>query len=159
MLKFPKFFNKYICSLKKKKKKKKKNSSQKKYTNSQTDKQKYLVSSVQFSCSVVFNSLWSHGLQHARLPCPSPTPRVCWNSCPSSQWCHPTVLSSVVPFSCLQSCPASGSFPMSQFLPSEGQSIEVSISASVLPMNIQDWFPLGWTPSSPRDSQESSPTL
>ena len=102
--------------------------------------------SVQFSCSVVSNSLQPHGLQHARLPCPSPTPGACWNSCPLSQWCHPTISSSVVPFSsCLQFFPVSGSFPMSQFFTSGGQSIRASASASVLPMNIQDWFPLGWT--------------
>ena len=105
-----------------------------------------LGSSVQFSRSVVSNSLRPHGLQHARLPCPSPTPRAWSNSCPLSQWCHPTSSSSVVPFpSCLQSFPASGSFPMSQFFTSGGQSIGASVSASVLPMNIQDWFPLGWT--------------
>ena len=79
------------------------------------------------------NSLWPHGLQHARLPCPSPTPRACSNSSPSNQWCHPTISSSVVPFSCLQSFPSSGSFPMSQFFTSGGQSIKVSASASVLP--------------------------
>ena len=100
----------------------------------------------QFSHSVMSNSLGPHGLQHARLPCPSPTPRACSNSCPSSQWCHPTISSSVVPFSsCLQSFPASGSFPMSQFFASGGQSTGVSASASVLPVNIQDWFPLGLT--------------
>ena len=100
----------------------------------------------QFSCSVLSNSLQPHGLQHTRLPCPSPTPRTCSNSCPSSQWSHPTILSSVVPFSsCLQSFPASESFPVSQFFTSGGQSLGVSASASVLPMNIQDWFPLGWT--------------
>ena len=100
--------------------------------------------SVQFSHSVMSNSLQPHGLQHARLPCPSPTPRA--NSCPLSRWCHPTISSSVVPFSsCLQSFPASGSFPMSQFFASGGQCIGVSASASVLPMNIQDWFPLGRT--------------
>jgi len=100
--------------------------------------------SVQFRCSVVSNSLQPHGLQHARLPCPSPTPEACSNSCPSSKWCHPTISSSVVPFSsCLQSLPASRSFPMSQFFTSGGQSIGVSASASVLPMNIQGWFPLG----------------
>ena len=88
----------------------------------------------------------THGLQHARLPCPSPTPKACLNSCPSSRWCHPTISSSVVPFSShLQSFPASGSFPVSQFFASGGQSIGVSASASVLPVNIQDWFPLGWT--------------
>ena len=86
------------------------------------------------------------GLPHTRLPCPSPTPRACSNSCPSSRWCHPTISSSVVPFStCLQSFPGSGSFPMSQFFASGGQSIGVSASASVLPMHIQDWFPLGLT--------------
>ena len=98
----------------------------------------------QFSCSVVSNSLQPHGLQQARLPCPSPTPRVYSNSCPLSQWCHPIISSSVIPFSsCLQSFPASGSFPSSQFFASGGQSTRVS--ASVLPMNIQDWFPLGLT--------------
>ena len=105
----------------------------------------YLLS-VQFSRSVMSDCLWPHGLQHARPPCPSPTPRVYSNSCPLSQWCHPTVSSSVVPFSsCPQSFPASRSFQMSQLLASGGQSIRVSASASVLPMNIQDWFPLGWT--------------
>ena len=100
----------------------------------------------QFSHSVMSNSLWSHGLQHAGLPCPSPTPRACSNSCPSNLWCHPTISSSVVPFSsCPQSFPASGSFQMSQSFPSGGQSIGVSASESVLPMNIQDWSPLGWT--------------
>ena len=103
-------------------------------------------SSVQFSCSVVSDSLWSHGLQHARLSCPLPTLRVCSSSCPSGWWCHPTISSSVIPFfSCLQSFPESGSFQMSLFSTSGGQSIGVSASASVLPMNIQDWFPLGWT--------------
>ena len=98
------------------------------------------------SVTVMSNSLWPHGLQHARLPCPSPTPRACSNSCPSSQWCHPTISSSVVPFSsCLQSFPVSGSFPRSQFFALGGQSIGVSASASVLPMNIQDWFHLGLT--------------
>ena len=91
-----------------------------------------------------FSSLQPHGLQHTRPPCPSPTAGVYSNSCPSSQWCHPTILSSVVPFSCLQSFPASESFPMSQFFESGGQRIRVSASASVLPLNIQDWFPLGW---------------
>ena len=107
----------------------------------------HYMGSVQFSHSVVSSSLWPHGLQHARLPRPSPTPRACSKSCPSSRWCHPTISSSVVPFSsCLQSLPASGYFPMSrQFFTSGGQSIGVSISASVLSMNIQDWFPLGWT--------------
>ena len=104
------------------------------------------ISSVQFSCSVMSDSLHPRWLQHARLPCPSPTPRACSNSCPSSEWCHPTISSSVVPFpSCLQSFPASGSFPKSQFFVSGGQSIGVSASALVLPMNIQDLFPLGLT--------------
>ena len=92
------------------------------------------------------DSLWPHGLQHARLPCPSPTSRACSNSCPLSQWCYPTISSSVVPFSsCLQSCLASGYFQMSQFFTSGGQSIGALASASVLPMNIQNWFPLGLT--------------
>ena len=96
-------------------------------------------SSAQFSHSVMSNSLWPHELQHARLPCPSPTPRACSNSCPLSRWCHPTISSSVIPFSyCLQSFPASEPFPMSKFFASGGQSIRVSSSASVLPMNIQD---------------------
>ena len=102
-------------------------------------------SSVHFSCSVVSDSLRPHGLHHTRLPCPSPTPRACSNSCPLSQWCHPTILFFVVPFSCLQSFPVSGSFQMSQFFTSGGQNIGASASASVLPMNIQEWFPLGWT--------------
>ena len=94
---------------------------------------------VQFSRLVVSDSLWPHGLQHSRLPRPSPTPGAFSNSCPSSQWCHPTISSSVIPFSsCLQSFPASGSFPRSQLFASGGQSTEVSASASVLPMNIQD---------------------
>ena len=101
---------------------------------------------VQFSHSVVSDSLWPHGLQHARPPCPSPTPGVYSNSCPLSWWGHPTISSSVFPFSsCLQCFPASGSFPVSQFFASGGQSIGVSASASVLPMNSQDWFPLGWS--------------
>ena len=96
--------------------------------------------------SVMSNSLWPHGLQHVSHPCPSPTPGVYSNSCPLSWWCHPTVSSSVVLFSCrLQSIPASGSLTMSQFFPSGSQSIGVSASASVLSMNIQDRFPLGWT--------------
>ena len=104
------------------------------------------------------NSLQPHGLQHARLSCPSLSPRVCSNSCALSRRCHPTISSSVAPFSsCLHSMPASGSFPKSRLFPSGDQSIRVSTSASVLPMNIQDWFPLGWTPCNPRDSQESSP--
>ena len=102
--------------------------------------------SAQLSCSVVSESLWSHGLQQARPPCPSPPPGVYSNSRPSSQWCYTTISSSVVPFSShLQSFPASGSFPMSPFFASGGQSIGVSASKSVLPINIQDWFPLGWT--------------
>ena len=106
----------------------------------------WTFSSVQFSTSIVFDSLWPHELQHARLTSPSPTPEAYSNSCPSSQWCHPTISSSVVPFSShCQSFPASGSFPMSQFFASGGQSIGVSASASVLPMNIQGWFPLGLT--------------
>ena len=95
-----------------------------------------------FSHSVMSDSLWPHGLQHARLPCPSPTPGACSNSCPLSWWCHSTISSSVIPFSCLQSFPASGSFPMSQFFISGGQSVEASASVSVHPMNIQDWYPL-----------------
>ena len=117
--------------------------------------------SVQFSCSVVSDSLWSHGPQYARLPCPSPTPRVYSNSCPLSRWCHSAISTSVVPFSsCLQCFPASDSFPVSQFFASSGQSIVVSTSTSVLPMNIQDWSPLRWTgsPCSPRGLQQSSPT-
>ena len=102
--------------------------------------------SVHLSYSVVSNSLQPHGLQHARLPCPSPTPGACSNSCPLSQWYHPTISSSVIPLSSyLQSFPASGSFQMSQFFSWGGQSIGASTSASVLPMNIQYWFPLGWT--------------
>ena len=92
------------------------------------------------------DSLWPRGLQHARPPCPSPTPGVYTNSCPLNRWCHPTISSSVIPFSsCPQSFPASGSFPMSQLFASGGQSIGVSASTSVLPVNTQDWFPLGWT--------------
>ena len=102
--------------------------------------------SVQFSHSVVSNSLWSHGLQHTRPPYLSPTPRVYSHSCPLSQWCHPIISSSVTPFfSCPQSFPASGSFQMSQFFASGGQNFGVSALASLLPMNIQDGFPLGWT--------------
>ena len=102
--------------------------------------------SVQFSPSAVSDSLWPHGLQHASLPCPSPTPGAYSNSCPTSQWCHPTISSSVIPFSSrLQSFPTLGSFQMSQFFVWGGQSIGVSASASVLPMNIEDWFPLGFT--------------
>ena len=104
------------------------------------------LTSVQFSRPVMSNSLWPHESQHVRPPCPLPTPKVYPNSCPSSQWCHPTISSSVVPSSsCLQSFPASGSFPMSQLFASGGQSIGVSASTLVLPMNTQDWSPLGWT--------------
>ena len=114
---------------------------------------------LQSSHSVMSDSLRTPGPQHSRIPCPSPTLRAYSNSCPLSRWYHPTISSSVVPFSsCLQSFPASGSFPMSQLFASGGQSIGVSASASVLPMNSQDWSPLGWTGCSPRDSQESSPT-
>ena len=101
---------------------------------------------LQFSRSVVSASLRPHGLQHARPACPSPTPRVYSNSCRLNRWRHPTISSSVAPFSSyLQSFPASRSFPVSRFFKSGGQSIGVSASASVLPLNIQDWFPLGWT--------------
>ena len=104
------------------------------------------ISPVQFSHSVVSDSLRPQGLQHARPPCPSPTPRACSNLCPSSWQSHPTISSSVIPFSsCPQSFPVSGSFPMNQFFPSGGQSTGVSASASVLPKNIQGLFPLGWT--------------
>ena len=109
--------------------------------------------------SVLPDSFQPHEVQHARLPCPSLSPGVCSNSCPLSQWCHPTISSYVIPFSHFQFFPASGSFPMMQFFPSGGQSIRVSASASVLSMNIQDRFPLGligWI--SLRDSQESPPT-
>ena len=103
-------------------------------------------SSVQFSHSVMSASLQSHGLQHARPPCPSPTPGVYSNSCPLTQWCHPTISPSVIPFSsCPQSFPASGSFQMSQLSASQGQIFGVSASTSVPPMNTQDWSPVGWT--------------
>ena len=109
----------------------------------------FLISSTLFSSVqslVVSDSLQPHGLQHDRLTCPSPTPGVFSSSCPLSQWCHPTISSSVVPFSsCLQSFPSSECFQMSQFFASGGQSIRVSASTSVLPMNIDNWFPLGWT--------------
>ena len=106
----------------------------------------YIHSLVHFSHSVVSDSLRPHELQHARPPCPSPTPWVYPNPCPSSLWCHPAISSSVIPFSsCPQSLPASGSFPVSQLFASGGQSIGVSGSTSVLPMNTQDWSPLGWT--------------
>ena len=114
--------------------------------------------SVQFSHFIVSNSLRPRGLQHTRPPYPSPAPRTCSNSCPLSQWCLQTISSSVVPFSPhRQSFPASRSFPMSQFFASGGQSTGVSALASILPVNIQDWFPLGLTPCSPRNPQESSP--
>ena len=104
------------------------------------------MASVQFSHSVVSNSLQLHGLKHARLPCPSPTPGACSNSCLSSWWCHPAISSSVIPFSsCLQSFPPSGTFPMSQLFTSSSQNIIASASTSVLPMTIQDWFALGST--------------
>ena len=105
------------------------------------------LSCIQFSRSVVSDSLRPHGLQHSRPPCPSPTPGVYSNLCPLSWWCHPTIPSSVIPFSShLQSFPATGSFQTSQLFVLGGQSIGVSASTSVLPMNTQDWFPLGWTP-------------
>ena len=119
-------------------------------------------SSVQFSRSVASDSLWPHELQHARTPCPSPTPGAYPSSCPLSQWCHPTISSSVVPVSsCPQHFPASGSFQMSQLFASGSQSIGASASISVLPVNTQDWSHLGWTGwifLQSRDSQESSPT-
>ena len=112
---------------------------------------------LQFTHSVISDSFWPHGLQHARPPCPSPTPGVYQNSSTLSWWCHPTISSSVVPYSsCLESFPASGSFPMSQFFPSGGWSIGASDSASILPKNIQDWFPLGWTGWIPLQYKEPS---
>ena len=106
----------------------------------------FLSTSIQFSFSVMSNSFRPHEPQHTRPPCPSPTPRVYPNPCPLSRWCHLTISSSVVPFSlCPQSFPASGSFPMSQVFTTGGQSIGVSASTSVFPMNTQDWSPLGWT--------------
>ena len=105
-----------------------------------------LIFSTKGCCSVTESCQRPHGLQHIRLPCPSLSPGVCSNSCPLSRWCHPTILSSVTPFSfCIQSFPAPGSFPVNRLLASGGQSRGASASASVLPMNIQDWFPLGWT--------------
>ena len=130
--------------------------------NFEITQERHLTESVQFSCSVVSDSLRPHGLQHARLPYPSPTPGACSNSCPSSWWCHPTISSSVVP-----SPPAfklsqrQGLFPVNLFFVSCGQSIGASASASVLPMNIQDWFPLGWTgliSLLSKGRSESSPT-
>ena len=115
------------------------------FTSTVSTYKRFLTLSDQISCSVVSDSLRLHESQHARPPCPSPTPGVHPDSCPLSQWCHPAISSSVVPFSsCLQSFPASRSFPLSQFFTSGGQSIRASASASVLPMNIQDWS-LGWT--------------
>ena len=112
-----------------------------------------------FSHLVMSNSLWPHGLQHARLPCPSLSLGACSNSCPLSWWCHPTISSSAIPFSsCLRSFPASGSFLVSQLFTSGGQSIRVSASASVLPLNIQDWFPFGLIGLISLQSEESSPT-
>ena len=106
----------------------------------------HYVLSVQFSFVAQSNSLWPHESQHARPPCPSPTPGVYSNSCPSSRWCHPAISSSVIPFSsCPQSLPASGSFPMSQLFAWGGQTIGVSASAPVPPTNTQDWSPLEWT--------------
>ena len=103
-------------------------------------------SSANFISSFVSDSLWPHESQQARPPCPSPTPRVYPNSCPSSQWCHPALSSTVIPFSsCPQSFPTSGSFPMSQLFTWGGQSIGAAASTSVIPMNNQDWYPLGWT--------------
>ena len=125
-------------------------------------KEFWAQSLVQVIHSVVSNSLQPHELQHARPPCPSPTPRVHSNPCPLSRWCHPTISSSVVPFSsCPQYFPASGSFQMSQLFASGGQSIGVSASKSVLPMNTQDWSPSGWTgwiSLQSKGLQESSPT-
>ena len=105
----------------------------------------FIYSSVQFSRSVMSNCLQPHGLQHTRPPCPSPTPEASSNSYPSSRWCHPTISSSVIPFSCIHSFPESWCFPMSQFFASGGQSTTVAASASVLPMNTQNWFHLGLT--------------
>ena len=131
--------------------------------NSTNTRSKYILKLIsQFSCSVMSDSLRPHESQYARPPCPSPTPGVYSNPCPLSRWCHPTISFSVIPFSsCPQSFPASGSFQMSQLFASGGQSIGVSASIAVLPMNTQDWSPLGWTgwiSLQSRDSQESSPT-
>ena len=117
------------------------------YTFLSTNEVELQFSSVACSCQTPCDPKVDRllGLQHARPPCPSPTPGVYPNSCPSSRWCHPTISSSVIPFSSLQSLSASGSFPMSQFFASGGQSIGVSASTSVLPVNIQDWFPWEWT--------------
>ena len=126
------------------------------YGRKQHDIDSVQISSVGQLCP----TLSPHGLQHTRLPCPSPSPRACSNSCPSSRWWHPTISSSAIPFcSCLQVFPALGSFLMTQFFASGGQSIGASPSASVLPMKTQNWFPLlVWHPCSPRDPQESSVT-
>ena len=116
------------------------------FTEAKIYRTSWVISSVQFSRSVVSDFFWPHGLQHARPPCPSLSPRVHSNSSPSSWWCHPAISSSVMPFSsCPQSLPASESFPMSQLFAWGGQSIGVSVSASVLPINTQDWSPLEWT--------------
>ena len=112
----------------------------------------WYINMLLLSCQVMSDCLRPHGLQHTRLPCPLLSPRICSNSHPLSQWCHPIILSCVIPFSCPQSFPESGSFPMSQFFSSADQSIRVSASASVLPMNIKDW-----SPCHPRDSQQSFP--
>ena len=115
---------------------------------------------MQFSRSFMSDSLWPHGLQHGKPPCPSPTPGVHSNSCPLSRWCHPTISSSVIPFSRSQSSPTSRSFQMTQFFTAGSQSIGASVSASVLTMNIQSWFLsglTGWFPCCPRDCQEYSP--
>ena len=121
-----------------------------------------LITMSWFNNSVMSGSLWPNRLQHARVPCPSLSPRVCWNSCPLSQWCHSIISSSVTPFSCCsKSFPASGYFAMCYHFTSGGQCIGALASAPVLPMNIQDWFPLGLTgliSCCPRDSQEYSPT-
>ena len=118
------------------------------------------ISSVQFSCSVMSDSLRPYEQQHTRPPCPSLTPGVHTNPCPSSQWCHRTISSSVIPFSsCPQSFPASGSFQMSQLFTSGGQSIGISASTSVLPMNIQNWSPLGWTGWIPLQSKGALKSL
>ena len=110
------------------------------------DTENLIGSLLLFSCQVVSSSLWPHGLQHSRLPCPSLSPGVCSNSWPLSRWCHPTISTSVVPlFSCPQSFPASGSFPVSRLFTSRGQGIGASASTPVLPMNIQGWYPLGLT--------------
>ena len=117
----------------------------------------YTLGKFQFSCSVVSDSLRPHEPQHARPSCPSPTPTAYPNSCPLSWWCHPTTSSSVITFySCLQPFPASGSFQMSQLFPSAGQSIGISASASVLPMNTQDWSPLEWTGMCEFNSDDNS---